>query len=343
MATETLPAALSVDEVRRLINAWCDAGFLRVKGLGDKAHLEDIVPRYSYTAHLTSQYETRTVSRATVAYSGGAVDDFGTPPAIWDIPARRPTDFEKRAEKITVPHTERVQSCSNCGGDGTTTCSRCQGWGKVTCSKCNGKGYVERTKTITNDPYTGNMTNQTEMVRENCSCFGGKTDCSFCHGRGKNTCGTCSGSGRVKTYDVLTVDFHSNKLTEVLDATGVPDHLLTRVSGETQVDDRCERFETGACVTPEVDSRVAGMIQKSQAINAQDSRLLFQHLRVERVGVQEVVYRYYNSPTKRMWIYGSEQAIYAPGAPRAWGKLLAIAGGVLAVVAAVILALILTR
>jgi hypothetical protein len=45
------------------------------------------------------------------------------------------------------------------------------------------------------------------------------------------------------------------------------------------------------------------------------------------VSIQEVRYRYHNSPLKSLWIYGSEQRIYAPGSPWPWGKLAAIVLG----------------
>jgi hypothetical protein len=54
------------------------------------------------------------------------------------------------------------------------------------------------------------------------------------------------------------------------------------------------------------------------------------------VSIQEVRYRYHNSALKSLWIYGQEQRIYAPGAPRPWGKLAAIILGCALVVGGIV-------
>jgi hypothetical protein len=85
-----------------------------------------------------------------------------------------------------------------------------------------------------------------------------------------------------------------------------------------------------------VDGRAAKLLQESQSAPANKTRLLFQHLHIEYVGIQEVRYRYRNSDLRSLWIYGADQRIHAPGAPRPWGKLVAIVLGCVLAVAAVI-------
>jgi hypothetical protein len=41
-----------------------------------------------------------------------------------------------------------------------------------------------------------------------------------------------------------------------------------------------------------------------------------------------VSYQYSNSGSKRLWIYGNENNVYAPNAPLAWKKLLMVTGAV---------------
>ena len=55
------PAPLPEEEVREAINRWSQ-GFFRVRYLGDKIFIDKIVPAYSYTVRLRTQYEERTVA-----------------------------------------------------------------------------------------------------------------------------------------------------------------------------------------------------------------------------------------------------------------------------------------
>jgi hypothetical protein len=330
------PAALSVDEAKQIINAWCAHGFFRVKGLADKMFLEELIPHSSYTVRLRSQYDERTVSPATEAYHQGPVDDRGTPPDRWSMEVRYPEDFEKRTEKVRVPHTERVQSCDSCDGRGKVNCSHCQGWGKVMCPLCQGKGYRERTEMRANPG--GGSTTQT--VRDNCTCFGGKVNCTFCSGFGKVKCTSCEGSGRVKHFELLTVEFKPKTLTAVHGAAGVPEELVRQAHGRTLINERAKRIETCGSVTPVVDKEIQNQLNESHNISPRESRLLFQELVVEQVPIQEVVYRYRGSAAKRLWIYGNEQHIHAPKVPRPWLKILGVFGGIAAAVAGIVYALV---
>jgi hypothetical protein len=319
-----LAPPLNSADARHLINQWSSHGLFRVRGLGGKIVVEDIVPCSSYTVRLRSQYEDRTVGAKMVPFTGGAVDDWGQPPGAWDLPVARPTDFEERTEEMPVPHTDRVRSCERCHSRGRMTCTQCQGFGKVKCPSCNGSGYRTRTEMRNERDSFGNMVMQPVEVRENCTCFNGKVGCTACGGQGTVVCGDCQGSGRVKTFEQLTVRFRVDSQVEVIHATKIPDKLLQQVHGETLVDDRAARAVTCPTIEPRVDDHTAKLLKKSQAVPEGPTRLLFQHLHIEYVGIQEVRYRYRNSSPKSLWIYGSEQRIYAPGVPWPWGKFAAI-------------------
>jgi hypothetical protein len=336
MEQHNKPVALSSADARHLINQWSAEGFFRVRGLGGKIAVEDVVPCSSYTVRLKSEFEDRSVGEQTVPFEGGPVDSHGRPPDPWDMHARRPADFEDRTETMPVPHTEHVRPCPRCDSSGRTTCGTCQGFGQVNCTFCNGTGFRTRTEMRQERDAFGNMVMKPVQVRDNCTCFAGKVGCGTCGGQGTVVCGDCRGHGRIKTFEQLTVHFRIDSQTEVVHETRIPDHLLTQVRGEVLVDER----GTPAVEAPRVDSRVdhhaEKLLRQSQSAPEGKTRLLFQHLHIEYVGIQEVRYRYHHSPLKSLWIYGAEQRIYAPGAPRPWFKVAAIVLGCAAAVGALI-------
>jgi hypothetical protein len=264
------------------------------------------------------------------------VDDRGTPPEPWEMPARRPTDFEDRTEKFPVPHTEQVETCPTCNGLGQVTCAPCQGWGQTDCPFCQGRGYRERMVTRTENNASGAPQVITETVRDTCTCLGGKVRCNVCAGRGKVQCTPCAGAGRVLTFDQLTVRFHVDERSEVLNATDVPPHLLQAASGKVRVVEDGERIENFPGVLPAVDEAARGLLQKSHTSKG-DTRLLFQRLRIEEVGVHEVRYSHAGTRVRRLWIFGDEQRVHAPGAPWSRLRVALVVGIPLAVVAAVVL------
>jgi hypothetical protein len=135
----------------------------------------------------------------------------------------------------------------------------------------------------------------------------------------------------------LTIAFRNETLTDVLDPTAMPDPLIGKAKGEVVIHERGPLLDRLPAVKPEVDQRVRALLEKSQKLNADESRLLFQELHVERVSIQEVVYRYRNSDLKRLWIYGEDQRIHAPGVPRPWGKWILIVVGIIAAVTGIVL------
>jgi hypothetical protein len=213
----------------------------------------------------------------------------------------------------------------------------------VNCPSCQGKGTIEKTVSGPGVDAEGRMTTTQQSVREDCPhCNRGKVQCPPCSGNGKTTCGTCQGSGRVKTFDVLSVRFHQQTLTDVLDATAVPDHLIGGAQGTTIADENQPRIDHFPPVTAEADAKARALLQKSQAIDPQHSVLMFQQLRIQHVPVHEIVYRYGDptAPEKRLWIYGDSQAVHAPGAPTNWGRLFLFFGLLFGIVAVLLLILL---
>lgn len=330
MTMQPLELLRSKEKVQEALNRWSQEGFFRLKGLGDRIRIEKIVSCSAYTIMLKTQYEERIVTRGIEPYYGGEVDDTGIPPDPYSIVIAPPANFEKRDEEIRIPHTEGVETCSECSGSGHTRCNFCFGSGQTTCSWCGGSGSRSQSRTVTTTNSDGTTSSSTEWYQESCSCFGGKVSCGSCMGSGQHTCSRCQGQGRIRSFDLLTALFRFIKLEDVLDATDMPDALLGKVSGEVLIDEREERLSKSARVSDEVDVRANRLLSKSQNIPNTRIVLHFQRLHIEQVGIYEATYRYKEHPEQRLWVYGAEGKVYAPNAPKSWGRILLFALGVLA-------------
>jgi hypothetical protein len=334
------PAALPEEEAREAINRWSQ-GFFRVRYLGDKIFIDKIVPAYSYTVRLRTQYEERAVAPVSVPYHGQPLDDRGVPPDAWDIPVPRPDDFEERSETRTVPHTDRVSLCPKCAGVGHVACSRCNAAGQVTCPHCGGRGFQDTLQPRQTQDATGKPTTQMVSMRTDCvHCFHGQVICSACSGNGRVTCPSCEGTGNVRTFDQLTVRFRDATESELLDPTDLPDELLHKLNGDVIFSKRAERIDASPGVPAHVESASRTILQKSHTFDQRATRLLFQDLAVERIAVHEVVYTY-AGVERRLWMYADGQ-VHAPDAPWRRDRLFYILGGVAgAVIIAILLALLL--
>jgi hypothetical protein len=276
----------------------------------------------------------------TVAYQGGPVDDYGHPPGPWDLPVRRPTDFEDRTENVPIPHTEHISMCPGCAGVGRTACSTCAGSGRMNCPKCQGKGFIERQEMNPVKNSDGSVVQKAMTVRDNCTCMNGMVVCSGCAGNGRVTCHTCTGSGKVKVFQNVTIRFHAANKTEVHDYTDVPDNLVRQAGGEVVVDTRSPRIDTPAPVEADVDAHIDKLLRSAHSINEGTTKILFEALHVERVGIHEVHYRYAGAG-HRLWVYGNERRIHAPKLPWQWQRLLWIILSAVGGLALVILLLVL--
>jgi hypothetical protein len=319
------------DEAREAVNRWSAGGFFRVRNFGDKIFVQAIRAWASYNLGLRTHYEERAVRQVRRPFSGGPVDDRGRPPGAWEVSVRRPHEFEQRDEVLPIPHTERVQRCPACAGEGAVSCDACQGSGWVPCPRCLGAGYIDRPEMTAGGDGSGGPGVRT--VRVACACQSGRARCPACAGNGRRTCRTCDGSGQVKTFDQVTVRFLSSVKSDVLDRTPVPDKLIARLGGDVVLDEKAPQIERVRAVAPEVDGHVESLLTASRQIDEANARILLQHLHVERVPVFEVDYTY-AGVGRQLWVCGKERSVYAPKAPWHRGRLAAlVAGLVLAAVA----------
>lgn len=336
MSNEPGTPPLSEDQARAIINRWSSRGFFRLRHMGDKIFVGQVAPGAAYTVRLQTHYERRQVRQAREPYHGGPVDDRGRPPDLWDIPVSRPGAFQERTEVVAIPHTERVQMCPTCAGQGRVSCSRCAGQGRIPCPFCGGAGYVLQQVTDTVRDAQGNLVPMARSVQRRCHCGSGVVTCPGCSGNRIVRCGSCAGSGQIKTLDQLVVRFQAATQGELLDVTPVPDSWLGKLSGELLVNQEAPRIDSCPAGLPEtVAHKARELLAKSHAVDERQARILLQQLHVERIPLYEVHYKY-AGVDRTLWICGKEQELYAPKAPWHRQRLLGLVAAALGLVATLV-------
>jgi hypothetical protein len=323
---------LPIEKIRDILNQWSQRDSLRTRHLGSQIAIKEVTNANCYRLHLRSQLEHRCIHRTTVAYRGETLDSVGPPSGLWEVeglppPPTSQVAFVERTDCMKLPGTDKVEECRGCDGVGSRHCPNCQGSGKVTCWKCNGTGWREFTYLRS---VGGKFPREERGTRrEGCSCSGKMLNCPTCIGKGQITCSTCDGTRQVKHFDQLTVEFQVENKEEVEYEKGPHQDLVLRESGKTLCDQWGSRIEAVEPIHAKVDARIQDLLRSSSDIPA-DTRLLFQQLTVQRIPVHRISYTYHDNKTRVLWIYGTNNQVYAPGAPWRWGLVLVwIAAGVL--------------
>lgn len=124
-----------------------------------------------------------------------------------------PSEFEEGIMDFARPETERVNPCSDCGGNGRLRCNRCSGSGQNQCSSCSGSG-----------------TNYDDTKR--CSTCGGSGTqvCSNCSGNGSVACSTCEQKGETWKMDFVRREFTPQEEISA-NASGAPDEFVEEAEG----------------------------------------------------------------------------------------------------------------
>ena len=147
------------------------------------------------------------------------------------------------------------------------------------------------------------------------------------------TCSRCNGSGKTKSFEQLIVRFQAATQGEILDVTPVPDKWLGTLAGDAVIDLKDPQIDSAQAVTPEVDAKVKDLLAQSHAIDTGEARILLQALRVERIPLVEVDYKY-AGVERKLWICGQQQEVYAPKSPwRRQRLVMVVLAGVLVVAA----------
>jgi len=342
----TLDAAREALELHVRTTKW-----LR-RDLANKLAIESFERSGSFHVVLRSFTENRSVGPAHEPYWSGLVDGPGNgrPPAAWDIPVHIPGTFIHQDHREPVPHTDEVRTCHGCNGAGKATCGDCGGDGRVRCRECSGDGCVDRTRTQTRTNAQGQTETYTESYTETCGrCSGsGQVTCSNCDGSGRVTCPTCRGATRLKHYQELFVSWNTHVTDKVIEKTDLPDDLVGGAVGiviHAEEEDRIEPsasggggpYRGGGRVNTEVNGAVNELLQGHRFRDG--TKLHRQSLVVRAVPVYEARYRW-GKETRRFWVYGTDQQVYAPKYPlsivrlgMAIGIPAAVVGGVIAFLA----------
>jgi hypothetical protein len=318
--------SMSNENARGVLNAWSKTGFFRARNFGDRIRIEGISSVACREIRLRVQYEDRSLKEVKTAFHGEAIDDVGVRADPQEIPVEPPTDCEDRTVEVEVPHSERVEGCSSCGGAGRSNCRMCQGVGRTACHSCHGSGWrshIEAQPPVRNRE--GRMTfPPPKTVRLRCSCFGGQTQCSVCRGQKKVTCSSCEGMGRVKVSNLLVVTFSASNKVCVLNPTSVPDDMACLGEGEMELEKRPFSGPAELAVDADLQAAVEGLLERTRPKNEATSRILSRMVTVKRVPIWQVTYAFSSSDNRKAWIFGTDHRVFAPRAPRAWGRVFAV-------------------
>lgn len=123
-----------------------------------------------------------------------------------------PADFEEGHVDFARPDTERVNTCSSCGGNGRSRCGSCSGSGHNTCGRCSGSGR------------TG------DSVCSKCGGSGTRV-CGSCDGTGSIACSTCEQKGETWKIDFVRREFTPEE-TVSADVSVVPEKFVTDADGQ---------------------------------------------------------------------------------------------------------------
>jgi len=324
---------LSEEQIRAVLDCWSSRRFFRLQRLGARIELIERQPADVYRVRLLSETEQRSVSTVAEPYRGGPIDDRGGPqnPDQVAVPPAPPR-FQTATYRAPLAHSESVAVCSDCRGSGATNCIHCGGMGWSTCPVCGGSGVRTETRINTQMQSDGTMRTVPETVTAPCGCNAGRTMCLFCSTSGRVTCSRCSGVGRLKRHDELTVAYRPQEVTRIVHSTSLPDWLLAGTRGEPVLDVESPRFDGVPPLTPEpLLAAITEVIATARAESG--ATVLYQRLIAERIPVLRVRYAIRGPSKKRpgdLWIYGSPMEVFAPDVPRDGVRITgAIAGAVL--------------
>lgn len=123
-----------------------------------------------------------------------------------------PSEYESTVVDFPIPESERVDTCTDCQGNGMLQCGNCNGGGRTQCSRCNGNG-------VRNDSACG-------------KCGGtGSIVCGRCDGNGRTICGQCEQRGQTFKMDFIRREYTPNE-SITPEAPNVPDKYVREAEGE---------------------------------------------------------------------------------------------------------------
>ena len=354
-------------QVREWLDAWAKGQRWLPRRFGSRMTIEELTTESAFVIRCVSEYERRSVNTEHRPYSGGAIDGRGRPPDPWSLAVIAPTDFKTSQTRLVLPHSDHIETCGRCGGQGNVTCGTCHGKVEMVCGSCGGAGtqicfgcggagrkWETRYATVQVNLPNGGISSQgvTEMGPVTClSCGGGgRVGCGGC-GRtgwvrctqcrnGQVQCGVCAGHGRVLRQQIVTVAFAPKERKEVLNPLSLPGSEVEAAEGVTVADAFGPQLRLPPPETPPVLlARVQAFLKDLAETRPANERLHFERLNVTRVDVTEIHYSLGKLGPFTLWLSGQEARVHAPDAPKDAGKLF-LAGAVTTGITCIIAALL---
>lgn len=299
-------SALSVENAHVLLIRYADSRCIYNKDAARDMRITSMEyqPRYKYT--LESFTESREIAWCHEPYSGEPLDEFTSAqsiPAPWSIEIQSPKTFQTQTSSEIVPHTDVVMTCHACGGVGSKRCNACSAVGWERCSFCLGDGHK--------------MSLQGQ--RERCfRCLGtGRKKCWKCGGDTIAVCRGCGGTGQIKCFITLTVNWssHVDSLTiETPDASSKIDPKLEFAKGIVVFEE--EMPMVNPAIFPESEemhSLSSSRIEKHKELLETDKILLQRHS-IRTIPVYYITYEW-KQRTRCYFIYDLKNEVYAPEYP----------------------------
>ncbi|MBK9943655.1 MAG: protein kinase [Kouleothrix sp.] len=255
--------------IRKTLDQWSQAGFLRRPLLGQVIQPGQIVSYDVYLYELRAHYERRTPPQTRqVVPEEGAITPAAREIDLWEVPVPELAPFtDAGPEPIVIASTRRLLPCGDCGGAAN-----------VTCKSCRGAGQIERVRKVKEpDGATRN-----EPFSE---------QCPICRGYGKQACPRCEGAGQLLEEQFFSWSRHGKVYFNEDDLTGL--HKLT-IQAQAQ-----------AVLSSQIDPYQSNWYQVEplkelleQAINGggPDARLITAELTIKGVPITEIDYTYKGKP-----------------------------------------------
>ncbi|ELU08076.1 hypothetical protein CAPTEDRAFT_138252, partial [Capitella teleta] len=283
-------------------------------------HILKIIPSSALHYTLETYTEERSTSWEHEPYHvGGSIDGpiNGPPPGPWDIHCNPTQTFHNEVHFLEVPKTSSVTPCHACGAMGWMRCHMCMGRGFKRCITCLGQGRL----------WKADAHGHRHMV--SCwHCHGtGRKKCMSCGGDGRIQCRTCQGFRQIKCFIKLKVEYLAHQLEHIVEHTDMPEQLVKHVAGEIVFE------QTQPSVWPISNYPVQEVCLASQRLvhehNSQfqgKAKIIMQRHKLRAVPVSECTYTWKSDDDdedeeRRFWVYGKENACYAPDYPMkyCWG------------------------
>ena len=184
-----------------------------------EAIVKESYNRVAYQIEMWSLMEKRWTTWSEKPYRQEPVPNVGVENLFtaYYFPAPHTIVKTKIESSETLPNTQRVISCPDCSGNGTTGCYSCSGKGRRTCWSCSGSG------------------NRSDGRRCS-SCNGsGSSLCSTCHGSMKVPCRRCATVGRLLRWAVIHARWHTEQSIGCISNTFLPHDEIKKANGKVMI------------------------------------------------------------------------------------------------------------